>query len=281
MRLVGLTFVTMLAFAGNSLLTRMAVGQGLIDPFGFAAVRVVAGALVLGVLVLWRGRVWPGWAGRGAGVGGLTLYLLGFSSAYAGLDAGIGALILFGSVQITMFAGAVMGSEAVPGRRWAGALVAFGGLVVLLAPAGVVPSLWHAGLMATAGLGWGVYSLAGRRQADALAATAANFVLSVPLVVALALVMPGAWTGAWTGAGVGLAALSGAVTSGLGYALWYAILPGLGASRAALAQLTVPVIAAAGGLALGEAVSWRFALAAGLVLGGVVVGSAQSGLTKR
>ena len=282
MRLILLTALTMIAFAGNSVLNRMAVGQGLIEPLAFAAVRVLVGAIVLAGLVALRRRGWPGWAGRGAGVGGLSLYLIGFSLAYAGLDAGTGALILFGSVQITMFAGAVAGGEVVPRQRWIGAAVAFGGLVLLLAPAGVVPSLTHAALMAGAGFGWGVYSLAGRGQADALGATAANFALSVPVVVGLALALPGDWMGHWSGTGVALAVLSGAVTSGLGYALWYGLLPVLGAARAGLVQLTVPMLAALGGvIVLSEPLTLRFVAAAGVVLGGVVLGSRQSGLAKR
>jgi drug/metabolite transporter (DMT)-like permease len=277
-RLALLTGLTMIAFAGNSLLNRMAVGPGLIDPMGFAAVRVVAGAVVLVALCSWRGRGWPGWAGRGSGVGGLSAYLVGFSLAYVALDSGTGALILFGAVQITMFAGAVLGGEAVPMRRWAGAGLAYVGLIVLLAPSGTAPSTVHSALMAVAGVGWGLYSLAGRGETDALAATAANFALTAPLLVLMALVLPGGWTLS----GVMLAALSGAVTSGLGYALWYAILPALGAARAGLAQLTVPVIAAFGGLLLlDEAVGWRFALASALVLSGVALGSRQSSLPKR
>ncbi|NJM81908.1 MAG: DMT family transporter [Tabrizicola sp.] len=267
MRLALLTLLTMIAFAGNSVLNRMAVGQGLIDPMPFAAVRVIAGAVILAGLVGFRGRFRPGWAGRGSGVGGLALYLIGFSLAYAALDAGTGALILFGAVQITMFAGAILAAEAVPLRRWAGAGVAFLGLLLLLLPGSAAPSLWHAGLMAAAGIGWGIYSLAGRGQADALGATAANFLLAVPLL-AFACWIAG-W-GAPTSLGIGLAVLSGAVTSGLGYALWYRLVPALGAARAGLAQLTVPVIAAGGGaMLLGEAVGLRFLLATLLVLGGV------------
>ena len=288
MRLFLLTALAMTAFAANSVLNRMAVGQGWISPMGFAVVRLLAGAGMLG-LVLGRRRlvrpgvVWPSALGVVAGVAGLLVYLIGFSLAYLGLGAGTGALILFGVVQITRFAGALVLQEPVPPARWLGSGLAFAGLLVLLAPgaaAGVEGG--SAIAMACAGVGWGLYSLAGRRQGDALAATAANFVLAVPVLVLLVAVWPGAQGVALTPQGVWLAVLSGAVTSGLGYALWYALLPGLGAARAAVAQLTVPVIAAAGGAALlAEAPGWRFGMAALLVLGGVALASRQSGLTRR
>ena len=199
----------------------------------------------------------------------LLVYIFGFTFAYVGLDAGLGALILFGMVQITMFGGALLSAEPVPGRRWAGALLAFGGLVYLLAPGDAGVAFGPAALMALAGIGWGVYSLAGRGAADALGATAANFVLAAPLALLVALLAGFAQPSL---AGLALAVVSGAVTSGLGYALWYAILPQLGASRAAVAQLSVPVIAALGGAALlGEAPSLRLVLAGVLVLGGVAI----------
>jgi drug/metabolite transporter (DMT)-like permease len=157
----------------------------------------------------------------------------------------VGALILFGMVQITMFAGAVLAREAVPLPRWVGAGVAFAGLVLLMAPGGAGVSAGHALAMAAAGVGWGIYSLAGRGQADALGATAWNFALAVPVGGALALALG---DGGMSAEGVTLAVISGAVTSGLGYALWYAVLPELGGSRAAVAQLTVPVLAAFGGV---------------------------------
>ena len=264
MRLIGLTCLAMLAFAANSVLTRVAVGGALIDPVVFAVVRLAAGAAMLALLLVARGRVWPGWRGRLPGVAGLLVYLFGFSAAYLALDAGTGALILFGVVQITRVAGALMAGEALPPRRLAGAGLALAGLVVLLAPKGgaLGPQL----AMAAAGLGWGIYSLAGRGQADALAATAWNFLLALPVgLVVLALV-----PGVWSGPGLALAVVSGAVTSGLGYALWYRVVPELGAGRAGVAQLSVPVIAAAGGLALiGEVPGPGFWLAAALVLGGV------------
>jgi drug/metabolite transporter (DMT)-like permease len=279
LRLALLVAFVMVAFAANSVLNRMAVGPGLIDPLAFAGIRLGAGALVLAALVLARraatGRaIWPGWRGRAAGVGGLLAYLIGFSLAYVGLDAGTGALILFGTVQVTMFAAALATGEPVPARRATGAALAFAGLAWLLWPTGAthVP-LRDGGAMVAAGIGWGVYSLAGRRERDALAATAANFVLAVPVAALLALPLlpvpipqPG---------GIALAIASGAVTSGLGYALWYAVLPRLAAAQAAVAQLTVPVIAAAGGLIwLAEPPTLRFALASVLVFGGVALASA-------
>jgi len=274
MRLLLLTALAMLAFAANSILTRLGVTGTGMDPLAFATVRVLAGAVMLRLL-LWRRPVRPAQVqkGRLAGVVGLSTYLVGFSLAYVALDAGLGALILFGSVQITMFAGAVVRAEPVPTLRWVGAGLALAGLVLLLSPGVSAPSLPHAALMAAAGVGWGIYSLAGQGQTDALAATTANFLATAPLILAVALVLHvlGPGLGA-PPAGTALAILSGAVTSGLGYALWYSLLPDLGAARAAVAQLTVPLITALGGAAiLGEAISLRFALAAALVLGGVIL----------
>lgn len=273
MRLFLFTLLTMLAFAANSVLNRAAVGPGLIDPVSFALVRLCAGAGMLGFLLAVRrgvaGRtVWAGWRGRAVGALSLLLYLFGFSLAYGALDAGSGALILFGMVQITMFAGALIRGEVVPRRRWAGAGLAFAGLVYLLAP-GSVPSGHPAevAMMVAAGVGWGVYSLSARGAGDPLAATGWNFILAVPVALAL-------WAALAHGesvpSGIALAIVSGAVTSGLGYALWYAVLPELGAARGAVAQLTVPIFAVAGGMAfLGEAMTLRFLIAAALVIGGV------------
>jgi drug/metabolite transporter (DMT)-like permease len=271
MRLFLLTALTMLAFAANSVLNRWAVGPGHIGAVEFAVIRLVSGAAMLAALVLWQrgGLVWPGLRGRGAGVLGLSAYLIGFSLAYRGLDAGTGALILFGMVQVTMFAGALWSREAVPGWRWAGAGLALGGLALIAAPGAV--GLGPVALMAAAGVGWGVYSLAGRGATDPLVATAWNFLLSVPLVLPIAVA---AGLQGPDPTGVALAVVSGAVTSGMGYALWYAVLPRLGAARAAVAQLTVPVIAALGGaVLLAEAPGLRFWAAAVLVLGGVVLAS--------
>jgi drug/metabolite transporter (DMT)-like permease len=273
LRLFLLVALVMVAFAANSVLNRLALAGGEAGPAAFAAVRLVTGALALAVLLHLRGRSLPlRTPGRWKGAASLALYMLGFSFAYVTLDTGVGALILFGGVQITMFAGALAGGERPAALRWVGAAVAVAGLGWLLWPAGATaPDLAGAALMAAAALGWGLYSLIGRGARDPLAETAANFVWAAPLGLLVWIF----WADAISPAGLALAAVSGVVTSGLGYALWYAVLPRLDASVAALAQLTVPVIAAVGGLLLlGEAVTPRLVLASALVLGGVALGVA-------
>lgn len=279
MRLFILTVLTLIAFAANSILNRVALAGGDIDAVSFGVIRLCAGAAMLAVLVMIRdGRISiSGGAGRAVGVASLLIYIFGFSLAYISLDAGLGALILFGLVQITMFAGSLLGGERPAPRRWIGAAVAFGGLVWLLWPGhATAPSLWHAGLMAIAGVAWGVYSLNGRGTSDALGATAANFVLSslIALLAALLLYLSfGAGPlGDVTYFGIAMAVLAGAVTSGIGYSMWYSVLPQLRGSTAAVTQLTVPTIAIAGGaVLLAEPVSLRLVIAALLVLGGVLL----------
>lgn len=268
MRLFLLSALAMVAFAGNSLLNRAAVGAGHIDAFTFAAIRVATGATVLLILARSQGKTLP-WRGRLAPVLALTAYMLGFSAAYLGLEAGPGALILFGTVQITMFAGAVIAGETLPRRRWLGATVSLAGLAALLLPGtGAIPALSPALAMVVAGIGWGIYSLSGRASADPLAATAANFALALPLVLIPLALMPVQATLT----GIAFAMASGAIASGLGYALWFAVVPHLGAARAAVAQLSVPVIAMAGGaLLLAELPAPGVILASGLVLAGVAL----------
>jgi len=268
MRLVALVCLTMTAFAANSVLNRLALAGGEAGAASFAALRLVAGALMLFALVHMRGARLPrggGWAGPLA----LFAYMVGFSYAYLTLDAGVGALILFGGVQVTMFAGALLRAEAIPAVRWAGAALAFSGLVFLMWPSGpaqVSPS--GAGLMLVAAVGWGVYSLLGAGARDPLGLTGRNFLLAAPLGLAVLVVLPDGLSLH----GALLAVLAGAVTSGLGYALWYHVLPQLSASIAAVSQLTVPIIALVGGMVfLGETADWRFAVAALMVLGGVAL----------
>lgn len=273
MRLFLLTTLVMIAFAANSVLNRMAVGVAGLDPALTGVLRLGAGAGVLIALTLARRgsaalRLPPRVAL--AGMATLFLYILGFTLANGRIDAGVGALILFGSVQITMFAAALIGGER--GGRWRliGAGVAFAGLAVLAAPAGgaAVDPL-GAAFMAAGGLGWGLYSLNGRRARDPLGATAVNFALALlPALAWLALrgAVPEPTWGIWP------ALVSGAVTSGLGYALWYAVVPHLAKSLAAVAQLSVPVLAALGGaLLLAEVPGPRFWGAAALVLGGIAL----------
>lgn len=272
---LGLLVATvMVAFAANSLLNRAGVGQGEIGALEFAAIRTVAGAITLAGLVLLRrkGGLPPG---RVMAVGALSLatYMIGFSVAYLRLDAGIGALILFGGVQLTMFAGGLLGGERPAARRWIGSAVALCGLAWMFWPShGVRIDPAAAAAMAAAALGWGIYSLNGRRTTDPLWATAANFVLAAPLCGLALLLAPG--DAPATPQGILLAIISGAVTSGLGYALWYTLLPRLTATAASLTQPSVPVIVLAGGaLLLGETVAPATMLAAALVLGGVAFGS--------
>jgi len=275
MRLFLLTCLTMTAFAANSVLNRMALAGGSIDAASFGSIRLIAGAVMLaGLCLVLRGGVRLGGTGRVMGVLALLVYMYGFSAAYTALDAGLGALILFGVVQITMFAGGLLAGEATPPRRWIGAALAFAGLAWLLWPGtGPQISVPHGLSMALAGVGWGLYSLTGRREPDALQATAANFILAAPLGVIVGLTLPAGAGGTHAGPeGIALAILAGAVTSGLGYALWYRVLPGLDSAVAAVAQLTVPVIAVAGGMIfLGESLGLQTVLASALVLGGVAI----------
>ena len=285
--------VTMIAFAGNSLLNRLAVDGGFAGALEFAGLRVLSGALVLGLLVALRParRASSGQSAielRARRIGQalwLTLYLFGFSLAYISLDAGLGALILFGGVQVTMFAAALWQGEAVPGRRWLGMAVSVSGLVVLVAPAeGTAEGTGLDALgvlaMLCAALGWGLYSVLGRKAQDPLLETAVRFALAAPVCVAgvlLALwLAPGGPGWQVTSEGLVLAIFAGGVTSGLGYALWYAVLPRIPASSAARVQLSAPFLAVLGGVVLlGEDLSLRMRLAGALILGGIAFGLFQ------
>lgn len=264
-----LTALTMCAFAGNSILNRGAVDGFRLDPMVFAVIRTAAGALTLWALVRLQGKALARVGlRRVAGAAALSTYMIGFSWAYLTLGAGIGALILFGSVQLVMFAVAVGRGQGVSLVRWIGAGVAFSGLILLLWPGGAVSiPLAGAASMGVAGAAWGAYTLLGQKETDALAATAGNFALAVPMVLPLLLIAVPVPVPV---GGVALAVVSGAVTSGLGYALWYRVLPRLDTTVAAVAQLSVPVIAVAAGLVLlAEPVTSRAVLAGALVLGGI------------
>jgi drug/metabolite transporter (DMT)-like permease len=206
----------------------------------------------------------------------LAVYMVCFTFAYLSLAAGTGALLLFGAVQLTMFAAALRGTERLSVIAWLGVTLAVGGLCYLVAPGITAPAPMGAALMGAAGVAWGVYSLRGRSSVDPLRSTAANFIGAVPMVAIASLLLTRGHH--VTGQGLLLAIASGAITSGLGYVVWYAALPHLSAARAATVQLSVPVIAAIGGVPLlAEPLTLRLVLASVATLGGIalVVGSRQ------
>ncbi|MBL8481719.1 MAG: DMT family transporter [Rhodocyclaceae bacterium] len=269
LRILLLTALAMLAFAANSLLCRLALTTPDIDPASFGSIRLASGAAMLALVLHLRSGEAPRYTDWFAAVM-LFAYVALFSFAYLELAAGTGALILFGAVQLTMFAVGLSSGERFPLPALGGLLLAAGGLVYLVSPGLAAPPLFGATLMAAAGVAWGLYSLRGRRAGNPLAATAGNFLRATPFALALSLYYGGA---AHAGAtGVALAVASGAITSGLGYVIWYAALPGLGSMRAATVQLSVPPIAAFGGaLLLGETPSLRLILASVAILGGIAI----------
>ena len=262
-----LTVVAMLAFAGNSLLCRVALRDTAIDPASFTTLRLAGGALALWAIVRWRDGPAPLAGSTGSGFA-LFAYAILFSVAYVALTAATGALLLFGAVQATMIGAGLARGERMRPLQWAGLACAAGGLVVLLAPGIEAPAPWAAAAMIGAGVAWGIYSLRARKGEDPTAATAGNFVRAAPFAIAAsAAALPWASVDA---AGVGWALASGVLTSGLGYAIWYAALRGLASTVAATVQLSVPAIAAVGGvLLLGEAPGARLAVASAAVLGGI------------
>lgn len=258
----------MVAFAANSLLCRAALRTGAIDAASFTLVRLVSGALVLALLVRFRSK--PATAPRNVpSAVALFVYAIGFSIAYRKLPAGTGALVLFGSVQTTMIAAGIKSGERPAPAVWLAIGVAVAGLIGLTFPGLGAPDPVAAILMTIAGVAWGFYSLRGRGSPDPLAATAINFRWSVPLALA-AFAIGVAFAPHASPRGLLLASASGAVASGVGYSIWYTALRGLTATRAAVVQLSVPVIAAAGGVALlGEEPTARLVVSALAILGGV------------
>lgn len=273
LRIVALTALAMLAFAGNSLLCRAALAGGTIDAASFTTVRLVSGAVALWWIVRLRTGVRAGMsagAGHWASALALFVYAAGFSFAYLDLSAATGALLLFGAVQATMIGRGLMRGERLRPRQWIGLCVAIAGLVTLLLPGLSAPSPRAAVLMLAAGVAWGVYSLRGARGGDPLRETAGNFMRAAPFALALSLATLGHWHGSATG--LGLAIASGALTSGIGYAIWYTALPALKAAQAATVQLSVPLIAALGAVVLlGEPVTLRLFGAAVAIVGGIAL----------
>jgi drug/metabolite transporter (DMT)-like permease len=267
------TVLALIAFAGNSLLCRAALQHTSIDAISFTSVRLIAGALTLWLLEQLTRR---GASGRGNWPSALALfaYAAAFSFAYLRLPTGTGALLLFGAVQTGMISWGLVKGERFSPVQWLGLGLALAGLVGLLLPGLSAPPLGAALLMVSAGLAWAVYSLRGKGAGDPLRVTAGNFLRTVPVALVMSLLF--IHSAQLDTAGALYAIASGAITSGIGYALWYAALPHLKATSAATLQLSVPVIAAVGGIVwLGEPLTLRLLLASLAILGGITLAIRQ------
>lgn len=265
------TLMAMIAFAANSVLCRLALGEHAIDAASFTEIRLFSGALMLFLILKTRSN---SSSSNGSWFAGamLFLYAMTFSYAYLSLSTGTGALILFGSVQITMIAFSLFAGERLNLSEWTGLVIAFAGFVYLVLPGASAPSLSGFLLMTVAGIAWGFYTLRGRGSTNPLADTACNFIRTLPLVMLLALVSFSTQQVHYSTNGILLAILSGALASGAGYTIWYIALRGLVASQAAVVQLSVPVIAAFGGVIfVSESITLRLALSASLILGGILL----------
>jgi len=259
----------MIAFASNSLLCRAALKQTGIDAATFTFVRIFSGAAALWFIIKMRRTAWKN-AGNWFSAAALFIYAAAFSFAYNTLSAGMGALLLFGAVQATMILWGLRKGERLHAIQLIGLSVAVTGLVVLLLPGLSAPPLSGSILMLGAGVAWGIYSLCGKREKNPASATAGNFLRAVPFAVAVSLIML-PWA-RLDRTGIGYAVISGAITSGLGYVIWYSALPGLKAAGAATVQLSVPVLAATGGiLLLGEPITLRYLFASIAILGGIAL----------
>jgi drug/metabolite transporter (DMT)-like permease len=268
-RTIVLTTLAMIAFAGNSLLCRAALKHTSIDAASFTTIRLISGAMMLWLVVrISRGTQ----TGTGSWLSALALfaYAAGFSFAYVGLPAATGALLLFGAVQATMIGHGIRAGERLLKLQLAGLVLALVGLAGLLLPGLSAPPVIGSLLMLGAGVAWGVYSLRGRGAGDPIRVTAGNFLRAVPVAAVLSVLMVD--RASLDSAGILYAVASGALASGIGYAIWYTALPALKAAKAASVQLSVPVIAAAGGTVfLGEPLTLRLVLSSVAILGGIAL----------
>jgi len=269
MKLFFLISTVMTAFAANSVLTRLALTSNSIGPSNFAFLRAASGALVLLLLVLIIQKQIPRFKLNSI-ISALSLvcYLIGFSFSYLTVDTGIGALILFGGSMVVMFASALFLQEKIPLTRFIGVFISLLGLFILVNPGFSENSLFGVALMFLASFGWGLYSVLGSRQKNPLSNTAGNFIIALIIIIPIAFIIPDKVETNYYG--FFLAIFSGSVTSGLGYSLWYWVLPKINITTASTAQLTVPLIAAFGGyLFIWESLNWQFYIAAILILGGI------------
>ena len=268
-RIAALTTLAMIAFAGNSLLCRVALIHTGIDAASFTSIRLISGAMMLWLIVrMGRGTQ----TGRGNWLSAIALFVYAafLSYAYAGLTTAMGALLLFGAVQATMIGHGIWAGERLLKLQLVGLVIALAGLVGLLLPGLSAPPLFSSILMLASGVAWGVYSLRGKGAGDALRVTAGNFLRAAPIAAALSILMVNRTS--LDSAGFWCAVASGALTSGIGYSIWYTVLPALKATKAATVQLSVPVIAALGGVVfLGEPITLRLLLASVAILGGIAL----------
>jgi drug/metabolite transporter (DMT)-like permease len=266
-RLVAYITLTMIAFAGNSLLCRMALKETTIDAASFTSMRLLSGALMLWLLMRWQNQA-PLKHGSWRSAVALFLYAVALSYAYRTINTGAGALMLFGAVQVTMILAGFISGERMSLLQSLGFAAAISGLVILVSPGVEAPSILDSVLMLASGVAWGIYSLYGRGQSNPAAATAGNFLRAAPMSIALSLLaLP--WLQLDT-PGVIYAVLSGAVTSALGYILWYRVLQQMSAMTASTVQLSAPLIATLGGIVmLGEAITYDLVIASLLILGGI------------
>lgn len=274
MRTVLLTVLAMIAFAANSILCRIALGNELIDAASFTSIRLASGAVMLLLIILLRQsnqfnalslscfNIKSSLA--------LFLYAICFSFAYIEMSTGTGALILFGTVQLSMILFAIVKGEKTSPIMWSGIALAFGGLVYLVLPGVNAPSPVSATLMTISGLAWAVYSLRGKSSSNPVTDTTWNFVGTVPFIIFTSFVFISSAQGTFSG--IILAIASGAIASGVGYVIWYAALPALSWTAAAIVQLSVPTIAAFGGVIfMSEPLTARLILASIATLGGIAI----------
>lgn len=262
-----LIVLSLLCFAGNSIICRMALRSGSIDPGTFTSIRLLSGAIVLALIVVLRNGFKLN-SGKWSAALALFIYAAGFSWAYVDLSAATGALLLFGSVQISMIvAGQIRGEKMRP-LGWIGFSVALIGLIILFLPGLSQPPLLNALLMIAAGIAWGIYTIKGKQSTTPILTTSGNFLKTIPFALGLSLLTYSKIS--FTGYGVFLACFSGAVTSGLGYAIWYSVLPGLSVTLASVLQLSVPILGALGGvILLNEEPSARLLVCTLFVLSGI------------
>lgn len=269
LKILFLTSLTMLAFAGNSILCRMALEETSIDAMSFTSIRLVSGALSLWLIIRFTRNTQKG-QGNWVSASALFIYAAGFSFAYINIPTATGALILFSSVQITMIIYGFQIGERLIIKQVIGLVMAFIGLIILLFPGLSAPPIASTTLMLVSGIAWGIYSLLGKRSGDATQITTGNFLRTIPITLFFSLAMFANIKLDTQGAMLAIA--SGALASGFGYAIWYAVLPALKSASAATIQLSVPVIAAVGGIIfLGEVITIRLVVATLAILGGITL----------